>query len=273
MWPFVRTTMVAYECICARYVCTWILLRFSHFVSARWKEREKEPREENWLASSQWRVGLRRRPWDPLFRIGFLEQNLRKDKCLPARSCVSYMRHIFTFSTCTATRIVERGKACKKIKEKKKITATEKGRKDVDPVITAEYFPLFISFARCIDARASRRIPHARLDRMDWIVHQRRINDTQIRGPTWVTIIIIKQSVFILHGKLLWICTYTHAHTYILYIYPYYSRHVCTHPPVAPPCLPLHAERPTHMRAHNVHACIYVGQPFPEGTTSPSSRE
>lgn len=25
----------------------------------------KEPRQGNWLASPQWRVGLRRRPWDP----------------------------------------------------------------------------------------------------------------------------------------------------------------------------------------------------------------
>lgn len=65
-----------FERTCVRCVIRGFASSFfpsSYFVPARWKEREKEPREENWLASSQWRAGLRRRPWGPLFRISLLE--------------------------------------------------------------------------------------------------------------------------------------------------------------------------------------------------------
>jgi len=60
-------------------------------------------------------------------------------------------------------------KAYKK-KEEKANSGNERRRTDVDPVITAEYFPLVVSFARCIDTCASRRI------RMqDWIARDRTL--------------------------------------------------------------------------------------------------
>lgn len=56
----VQATMFAYlsaHVLDAYARCTWACLfssplPFLHFVPARWKEREKELREENWLASS-----------------------------------------------------------------------------------------------------------------------------------------------------------------------------------------------------------------------------
>lgn len=88
----------------------------------------------------------------------------RISACLRSRSCVGYMRRVFTFSLLRTTTITQRHgshrRKAPKEKEKnnnqeeKENNGNERRRKDADPVITAEYFPLFVSFVRCIDACA-----------------------------------------------------------------------------------------------------------------------
>lgn len=160
--------------------CAYIRLHvgppFSRFVPReleRWKGARKRvhTREENWLASSQWRAGLRRRPWDPLFRItaslNRISERISVPASLCARDCVGSVC-IHTFPRIPVHSKVDRRKSSRRKKNNGNAKREEKKRDERIRI------PFSFCLCRCVSAYVSRFILHVTL------VHERSYTSDEL---------------------------------------------------------------------------------------------